>query len=104
MTTLEFSIPPMLRTGEETPTYSYRLMTGINPRNYASDLQALKKPALVLVGTEDEVFYAEKFVAVFEAFAQHTHVELIHETPHLGLVVDTRSSQFIVEWLERLKI
>jgi len=104
MTTLEFSIPPMLRTGEETPTYSYRLMTGINPRNYASDLQALKKPALVLVGTEDEVFYAEKFVAVFEAFAPHTHVELIPETTHLGLVVDTRSSQFIVEWLERLKI
>ena len=79
-------------------------MTGINPRNYESDLQALKKPALVLVGTEDEVFYAENFAAVFEAFAPHTHVELIPETTHLGLVVDTRSSQFIVEWLERLKL
>jgi pimeloyl-ACP methyl ester carboxylesterase len=101
VTALEFNLPPVNRTGNETLSYSYRLMMGFNPRNYASDLQTLEKPTLVLVGTDDESFYADKFPVVFGAFAPHAHVELIPEATHLGLTVDAGVASLIVEWLER---
>ena len=101
VTALEFNLPPVNRTGNETLSYSYRLMTGFNPRNYVSDLQALEKPTLVLVGTDDESMYAEEFSVVFDAFAPHAHVELVPGATHLGLTVDAGVASLIVEWLER---
>ena len=98
---LEFNLPPVYRTGNETLFYSYRLMTGFNPRNYVSDLRALENPALVLVGTDDESFYADEFSVVFDAFAPHAHVELVPGATHLGLTVDAGVASLIVEWLER---
>ena len=101
LTALEFNLPPVRRTGNETLFYSYRLMTGFNPRNYVSDLRALENPALVLVGTDDESFYADEFSVVFDAFAPHAHVELVPGATHLGLTVDAGVASLIVEWLER---
>ena len=101
VTALEFNLPPVNRTGNETLSYSYRLMTGFNPRNYVSDLQALEKPTLVLVGTDDESMYAEEFSVVFDAFAPHAHVELVPGATRLGLTVDAGVASLIVEWLER---
>ncbi len=101
LTALEFNLPPAYRTGDETLSYSYRLMMGFNPRDYASDLQALEKPTLVLVGTDDESFYADKFPVVFGAFAPQAHVELIPKATHLGLVVEAEITQLVVKWLER---
>ncbi len=101
LTVLEFNLPPAYRTGDETLSYSYRLMMGFNPRNYASDLQALENPTLVLVGTDDESFYADEFPVVFDAFAPHAHVELVPGATHLGLTVNVGTAPLIVEWLER---
>ena len=99
--TLEFNLPPRYRTGDETLAYSYRLMTGFNPRNYASDLQALEKPTLVVVGTDDQSFYADEFRNVFKAFSPQAQVELIPGASHLTLVVDEVVPPLVVQWLKR---
>ena len=101
ITTLEFKLPPRYRTGNETLAYSYRLMTGINPRNYASDLQALEKPTLVVVGTDDESFYADEFRSVFQEFSPQAQVELMPGATHLTLVVDAGLPPLVVQWLKR---
>ena len=101
LTALEFNLPPAHRLGNETLSYSYRLMMGFNPRHYESDLQALEKPTLVLVGTDDESFYADKFPVVFGSFAPHASVKSIPGVTHFGLVVELGVTQFVVEWLER---
>ena len=101
LTAIEFALTPSHRPGNETLSYSYRLMMGFNPRNYVSDLQALVKPTLVLVGTDDESFYADEFPVVFDAFAPHAHVELISGVTHLGLTIEAEIAPLIVEWLER---
>ena len=101
ITTLEFKLPPRYRTGNETLAYSYRLMTGINPRNYASDLQALEKPTLVVVGTDDESFYADEFRSVFQEFSPQAQVELMPGATHLTLVVDAGLPPPVVQWLKR---
>ena len=90
------------RTGQphETLAYSYRLMTGINPRNYASDLQALEKPTLVVVGTDDESFYADEFRSVFQEFSPQAQVELMPGATHLTLVVDAGLPPLVVQWLK----
>ena len=102
ITTIEFDLPPAYRTGSETLVYTYRLMTGFSPRNYATDLQAIEEPILVAVGTDDESFYAEEFRGIFEAFSPHAQIELIPGAKHLGLVNEEVISPLIVEWLKRL--
>ena len=99
--TLEFNLPPRYRTGDETLAYSYRLMTGFNPRNHAADLQALEKPILVLVGTDDETFYAEEFRNVFKAFSPQAQVESIPDLTHFGLVLGEVVPRLVVQWLKR---
>ena len=101
LTTIEFNLQLARRNGDETLSYSYRLMTGFNPRNYESDLGALEEPTLVVVGTDDESFYAEEFSGVFGAFTPHAQVELIPDAKHLGLVVEAVVPPLVVEWLER---
>jgi len=101
MKTLEFNLPPRYRTGDETLAYSYRLMTGLNPRNYASDLQALEKPTLVVVGTDDESFYADEFRNVFKTFSPQAQVKFIPGATHLTLVIDEVVPPLVVQWLKR---
>ena len=61
----------------------------------------LEEPTLVVVGTDDESFYAEEFAGVFGAFTPHAQVELIPDAKHLGLVVEAVVPPLVVEWLER---
>ena len=99
--TLEFNLPPRYRTGDETLAYSYRLMTGFNLRNYAADLQALEKPILVVVGTDDQTFYAEEFRNVFKAFSPQAQVESIPDLTHFGLVLGEVVPRLVIQWLKR---
>ena len=99
--TLEFNLPSRYRTGDETLAYSYRLMTGLNPRDYASDLQAIEKPTLVVVGMDDQSFYADEFRNVFKAFCPRAQVDLISDLTHFGLVVDGVVPPLVVQWLKR---
>jgi len=100
-TVLDFDLPVDKRSGLETPSYTFRMMTGFNPRNYRDDLAALDAPTLVVVGARDEAFVAERFPEVFAAHAPAAQVVLVPEVGHLALVDDTavaaRSIAFLGE-------
>lgn len=83
---LRFNLPEPYRDGTETLAYSYRLMTGINPRNYKTDLSAIKVPLLVLIGSEDEAFHASAFEPAITALVRGATIKLIDGASHLGLV------------------
>lgn len=100
---LDFAIPEAGRTGTETPGYSYRLMTGFAPRDYRRDLAAMDRPALVLVGSEDEAFLPERFAPLFAQHAPHARVEIVPGARHLGLAVEPAAFARVIDWLDQLR-
>lgn len=99
---LRFNLPPEYRTGVETLVYSYRLMTGINPKDYKAELSAIKVPLLVLVGSEEEAFVASAFEPAIKPLVAGSTVKVVDGASHLGLVVGPQASTAAIEWLRGL--
>ena len=69
-----------------TTAYSYRLNTGFAPRaDYLKDITALPEFTLV-VGSEDEAFYAEKYEEVMSTVTDKGTYEIVDGVDHLGII------------------
>jgi alpha-beta hydrolase superfamily lysophospholipase len=101
LTAIDFNMPEKARNGTETLAYSFRLNTGFAPRNYKKDLRAITQPLLVVAGTADEAFYAEKYEPVITQYTE-AQVELLDGATHMGAVVDPRARPVIRTWLEKM--
>jgi len=70
-----------------TPSYSYRLNANFSPhQDYAADFRRTSKPMVLLAGTQDELFYADKFAGTVQPLAPQIRVELVPGVTHAGLV------------------
>jgi pimeloyl-ACP methyl ester carboxylesterase len=96
---LEFALPDSHRSGSETLSYSYRLMTGFAPRNYRADLGAMRRPARVWVGSEDEALFAERFESLFAELAPDARVSVVPGVGHLELVFAPAVREAVIGWL-----
>lgn len=85
----------------QVDSYTYRMNESFSPQSYTSDLKANGKPILVLVGEEDEAFYAEKFSEVFIDNAPHAELTLIPNAKHLDLPGKQEVANLMVDWLEK---
>lgn len=98
---LKFSFPKERRDGHETMHYSYRMMVSFNPRNYQEDLKGIKKPALTIVGTDDQALFAEKFEPTLKPLG--IPVQFIEEAGHLGITQDPRLFETVEQWLNQFE-
>ena len=98
---IEFNMPPAARNGTETLAYSYRLNISYGPRDYQKDLVAITQPLLVVVGSEDEVFYADQFEPVISRYTKDD-VKVLEGVNHLDIVVRPEVRPVIKEWLESI--
>jgi alpha-beta hydrolase superfamily lysophospholipase len=98
---IAFNMPKEARDGTETLLYSHRLNTAYAPRDYKKDFAAITQPLLVVAGTADEAFIAEKFEPVI---SQHTSVQvkLLPGVTHMGVVVGPEIRIVVEDWLEGL--
>ncbi len=101
LTVIEFNIPKEARDGTETLSYSYRLNKSYAPRNYKKDLSAITQPLLVVVGTADKVFFADKYEPVISQYTD-VQVKLLQGLTHMGVVVSVITRPVIGEWLSGL--
>ena len=99
LTVIEFSMPEEARDGTETLAYSHRLNVGYAPRSWQADLAATRAPLLVVVGSDDEVFAADRFGPAIKPHAPHADVRIVEGVGHLGLVGDARVAQILGGWL-----
>ena len=99
--TIEFEMPEPVRDGTETLAYTHRLNVGFAPRDWRADLAAAPGPILVLVGSEDEAFLADRFPDAIHSGAPEALVELVEGATHLGLPGDPRTADRIQEWIAR---
>jgi alpha-beta hydrolase superfamily lysophospholipase len=101
LTVINFDMPKEARDGTETLSYTYRLNTSYAPRDYKKDLSAITQPLLVVVGSADEAFFADRFEPVISQFTKGK-VKLVNGVTHMGAVVSPEVRPVIKEWLEGL--
>ncbi|MEN8892844.1 alpha/beta hydrolase [Planktotalea arctica] len=90
LTAIQFNMPAEITQGRyghlATTAYSFRLNTGFAPReDYLSDIAALPNFTLV-VGSEDEAFYADKFEGVMRAVTDKGRYVIVEGVDHLGII------------------
>ncbi len=87
-----------------TPTYSYALEKNFRPHDdYRADVVAAKQPLRVLVGQDDEVFYADQFSAVFEEAGRPVPVTLLPGVGHADITLQPAAIQAITETIESFR-
>ncbi|MBV1698495.1 MAG: alpha/beta hydrolase [Hyphomicrobiales bacterium] len=95
LTTLLLAIDPA-RTDILVGHYSWLLMRAFATRDYAADLRNAQTPLAVVVGENDELFYADKFVSTVDAIRPGTPVTIVPGLSHTGLTVDPRGVPAII--------
>jgi pimeloyl-ACP methyl ester carboxylesterase len=71
-----------------TGTYSFRLAVDFGaPPDYLAALGRSKKPAALLVGGDDELFYADRFEPLISPVRPDLHVIVVPGVDHVGMTV-----------------
>ncbi|MDQ8738313.1 alpha/beta fold hydrolase [Paenibacillus sp. LHD-38] len=78
---------------------SFRLLMSRTPMKYKRDLTKLTKPTLVLVGVEDEVFYADRYESLLDTYTK-AHVHIVPGSNHDGLLASPIAYEHTANWLE----
>ncbi|HXP31231.1 MAG TPA: alpha/beta fold hydrolase [Stellaceae bacterium] len=70
-----------------TSVYSYRLAADFGaPRDYLAALGRSTKPAAVLVGGSDELFYPDRFAPLLGPARSDLHVTIVPGIGHIGMI------------------
>ncbi len=99
---IDFNMPVEYRDGTETLSYSHRLNTGFAPRNYKKDISNMDQKLLVVVGTSDESFIAEKFSLVFTPYKEDFDIVLLENVTHMGLVIGNEIKTVLNKWISKI--
>ncbi len=97
---LFFNRPQFLSDSLQLNHYSYRLNVSFSPSNYHTELQQNTQPMLLLVGENDEAFYADKFHDVMQRSAPQATVYILPNVQHLNLPNAPATIEKIVSWLQ----
>ena len=57
------------------------------PRDYLTALGRSRKPAALLVGGADELFYPDRFAPLFEPVRPDLHIAIVPGIGHIGMSV-----------------
>lgn len=104
LTVLQFRFPDVVLDGPmgdtATRAYSYRLMTGFNPRrNWGADIAAL--PVFLLIaGEADEAFVAEAYEPAMSAHSADGRYVLLPGVGHLDVVGHPQALAAITRFME----
>ncbi|MGH1576966.1 alpha/beta hydrolase [Planktotalea sp.] len=99
LTIIQFNMPKAAREGKfghlATLAYSYRLNTGFAPRgDYLKDIAALPNFTLI-VGSEDEAFFADQYEGVMSAVTDKGSYHIVDGETHLSIVDAAQTESLI---------
>jgi len=85
-----------------TPTYSFRLQWNLAaPDTYLKDLAKIRRPITLLVGEQDELFYADRFAPLLTPIRPDLAVVVIPGITHTGMLTEPAALAAIVAALTR---
>jgi pimeloyl-ACP methyl ester carboxylesterase len=85
---LAFAIPADLPN--RTHFYSWRLMRnfGLNMDGWENEIKAIDRPTRVLIGANDELFFADQYPATFAKLQPRIGMSVVPGADHMGMIVD----------------
>lgn len=96
---LRFNLPEKYHNGYETLSYSFRMMKGMHPDNYKTDLKSYRGSMLLLVGSEDEAFHTEGFKTGILPYKSDAAIGFVHGGSHLGIIMSESAMAEAARWL-----
>ncbi|HZC15594.1 MAG TPA: alpha/beta fold hydrolase, partial [Caulobacteraceae bacterium] len=106
---LDFNLPPGSEQLGLTRAWSFRMLSNYGPRGqtqlfgcpaYWTDASRALAPIVVVAGTADEQFYADRYAAAFGGLTHPVRVELAPGVDHMGVLSDPRAVPLIVAAVE----
>jgi non-heme chloroperoxidase len=86
-----------------TPQYSFALAQNFRPeRDYQANIRAVNQPLRILVGQNDEAFYADKFASVFKTAGKDVPVTLLPGINHISLTLEPAAVQAAISAVESM--
>ena len=93
LTVIKFALNEKAKTFL-TSQYSYALEENFRPeRDYRANIRAVREPVRLIVGQDDEVFYADRFAAVFKSEGKDVPVTILPGIGHIPLTLDPRAAE-----------
>ncbi len=107
LTAIQFSMPEIVRDGPlghtATLAYSFRLNVSYAPRsNYSEDLASMKKPMLLLAGSNDEAFRPQAYQPTLSVHVTNGEYHILDGLGHIDLVNDKATFVALKNWLEKM--
>lgn len=86
-----------------TPVYSFRLSAGMQPpRDWRGALARIDRPTLVMVGSNDELFHADRFKSLFAEVNPRIGVVVEPGYGHLDMIADPKACATVARQWRRL--
>jgi alpha-beta hydrolase superfamily lysophospholipase len=96
--TLFFNVPAQF----PIHAYSFRAMVSMTPDSHIAALTADRTPLLVIVGSKDEVFYADRFASVI-SLHQNSKTVLVDGPTHDGIVHSAAALSAAADWIRQTR-
>lgn len=88
---------PLAENNWITPLYSYRLSENFTQNmHYLDSLRHITRPVDVLVGANDEFFFAEKFAPLIHSVRPDIPVNLVPNVGHMGIALEPAAVQQVI--------
>jgi non-heme chloroperoxidase len=98
-----FAILPQDLTANRTPTYSFRLWANFAPhRDWRGDIHNIRRPVMVLVGANDELFHADEFAPTFHSVRADVPVEVVPGINHMEMVTAPAGRAAVIKAFDAL--
>jgi alpha-beta hydrolase superfamily lysophospholipase len=83
--------------------YSYRASESMSPLDYKKGLNAINKPLLVIVGSNDEAFDADKFNSAVTENSRG-EVYIVENESHNGIRHNKKTMKLVTQWINKHKL
>jgi non-heme chloroperoxidase len=100
---LAFAVPSA-REKMMTAIYSYRLSQNFTQNtHYLDDLRRTSRPMEILVGSDDELFYADRFEPLVHSVRTDIPVTVVPGVGHIGIIIRPTATGMVIAALEKRK-
>jgi non-heme chloroperoxidase len=90
-------------SASRTPVYSFRLSAGMQPvRDWRGALAGIDRPTTVVVGAKDELFYADRYKALFADLNPRIAVTVEPGFGHLDMITDPKACAVVARLWRQL--
>lgn len=86
-----------------TPVYSFRLAAGLQlARDWRAALGRIDRPTAIVIGSKDELFYAERYAPLFAELNPKVSVTVEQGFHHLDMITDGKACAAMAQLWRRL--